>query len=144
MSVRRDVAFRTGKKGKIKKESKEKQRQKEYVYKTEEKDKTALETFSGDQFTLSTSVDKTKLSCWTPPPPPHHRRSTTVSLHLYPYTQNKRIFDFGIMSIFRGWYERNILGAGVCGHELLQQDLITWRLTRRAYCFRFRLLGNVT
>ena len=92
MSVRRDVAFRTGKKGKIKKESKEKQRQKEYVYKTEEKDKTALETFSGDQFTLSTSVDKTKLSFWTPPPPPSptQHNSLFTSLPLYPEQKNIR------------------------------------------------------
>ena len=83
MSVRRDVAFRTGKKGKIKKESKEKQRQKEYVYKTEEKDKTALETFSGDQFTLSTSVDKTKLSCWTPHPPPPITDAAQQSLYIF-------------------------------------------------------------
>lgn len=80
--------FAPAKKRKIKKESKEKHEQKEYVYKTEEKDRTALETFSGDQVILLN--------------PPHHRRSTTVSLHLYPYTQNKRILDFGIMSIFRG------------------------------------------
>ena len=92
MSVRCDVAFRTGKKGKIKKESKEKQRQKEYVYKTEEKDKIALETFSGDQFTLSTSVDKTKLSCWTPPPPqsPTQHNSLFTSLPLYPEQKNTR------------------------------------------------------
>ena len=81
--------FAPAKKRKIKKESKEKHEQKEYVYKTEEKDRTALETFSGDQVILLN-------------PPPHHRRSITVSLHLYPYTQNKRILDFGIMSIFRG------------------------------------------
>ena len=93
--------FAPAKKRKIKKESKEKHEQKEYVYKTEEKDRTALETFSGDQFTLSTQLIKPRYLV-DPPPPPHHRRSTTVSLHPYPYTQNKRILDFGIMSIFRG------------------------------------------
>ena len=92
--------FAPAKKRKIKKESKEKHEQKEYVYKTEEKDRTALETFSGDQFTLSTQLIKPRFL--VDPPPPHHRRSTTVSLHPYPYTQNKRILDFGIMSIFRG------------------------------------------
>ena len=92
MSVRCDVAFRTGKKGKIKKESKEKQRQKEYVYKTEEKDKIALETFSGDQFTLSTSVDKTKLSCWNPPPP----ITDAAQQSLYIFTPIPRTKEYSI------------------------------------------------
>ena len=91
MSVRRDVAFRTGKKRKIKKESKEKHEQKEYVYKTEEKDRTALETFSGDQFTLSTQLIKPSYLVEPPTPPsPTQHNSLFTSLPLYPEQKNTR------------------------------------------------------
>ena len=64
--------FAPAKKRKIKKESKEKHEQKEYVYKTEEKDRTALETFCGYQvFFLN------------PPPPPPITDAAQQSLYIF-------------------------------------------------------------
>ena len=74
--------FAPAKKRKIKKESKEKHEQKEYVYKTEEKDRTALETFSGDQFTLSTQLIKPRYLVDPPHPPPPITDAAQQSLYI--------------------------------------------------------------
>lgn len=76
--------FAPAKKRKIKKESKEKHEQKEYVYKTEEKDRTALETFSGDQVILLNPLPP------PPPPSPTQHNSLFTSLPLYPEQKNTR------------------------------------------------------